>query len=353
LSRVESTSRPQTSIVVVNWNRKALLEQCLASLAAQTCSDFELILADNGSTDGSPDVLERFPLPATTLIRNRENLGYTPAVNQGLRAARGAFIALVNNDVVLDKNWLEEILRGFGQDSSVGMCACKILLAAPPDVIDKAGHLIYPDGQNYGRGHGERDQGQYDRVEESLFPDGAAAAYRAEVFQSAGLFDEDFFAYGDDADLGLRVRLCGWRCLYIPTAVAHHYHSATLGIYSPKKVFLVERNRIWLAAKLFPWRELLLLPFYSAIRYLYSAWALATRRGDVGQAAREGSMADLLAAFLKAQAAALWGLPRMLRKRAELGKRRRIRGKEFRRLLRQHALTAREVTLGKARRGAA
>lgn len=344
MSSVAKESVPSTSVVVVNWNRRALLEACLNSLVAQTNQDFELVVVDNGSTDGSLDALAQFPLPAATVIPNPANYGYTRAVNQGLRAARGRFLALVNNDVVLDSHWLEEMLGGFA-DPQVGMCAGKILLADSPGVIDKAGHLIYADGQNYGRGHGHADRGQYDRVEEVLFPDGAAALYRREVFDSAGLFDEDFFAYGDDADLGLRARLAGWRCLYIPSAVAYHHHSATLGPYSPEKIFLVERNRIWLATKLLPWPQLLLLPFHSARRYLYSFWALLTGQGDVGRSAQQNSAGAILWAVLRAQVGAAAGLPRMLGRRGEIHKRRRISPREFARLLRRHSISARQLTL--------
>lgn len=336
---------PAVSIVVVNWNRRTLLEACLGSLAAQSTLDFELVLVDNGSTDGSLEALARVALPATTVIRNPVNYGYTRGVNQGILGARGRFLALVNNDVVLDPRWLEEMLGGFA-DPEVGLCAGKILFADAPGTIDKAGHLLYADGQNYGRGHGEPDRGQYDRVEEVLFPDGAAALYRREVFESAGLFDEDFFAYGDDADLGLRARLTGWKCLYIPAARAWHQHSATLGPYSPEKIFLVERNRIWVAAKLLPWSQLLLLPFHSGKRYLFSFWALLTGRGDVGRSARASSAGALLWAVLRAQASAALGLARMLGKRRAIRQRRRISPREFARLLRQHSISARRLTLG-------
>ncbi len=266
----EATEGRGATFVIVNWNRRALLQQCLHSLEQQTRSDFDVVLVDNGSTDESLECLPQFPRLSIAVIRNAENRGFAPAVNQGIRQARGRFIALVNNDVVLDKRWLEEMLAGFRSDPRVGMCAAKILFADPPHLIDKVGHVIYADGQNYGRGHLEVDRGQYEQPEEVLCPDGAAAVYRAEVFESAGLFDEDFFAYGEDAELGLRAQLCGWKCLYVPTALAYHHRSSTLGEYAPEKIFLVERNRIWLALKLFPGRQLVQVPLYSALRFVCS-----------------------------------------------------------------------------------
>src|SRR4029077_18651180 len=149
-----------------------------------------------------------------------------------------------------------------------------------PRRIDKAGHLIYPDGQNRGRGSGELDAGQYDRIEEVLWPDGCAAMYRREMLDKIGGFDEDFFAYADDAELGLRARIAGWRCLYMPKAVVYHHHGSTLGRFAPERLFLIERNRIWLAAKLFPWRVLVLNPIYFLLRVAAGAYAAATRGGE-------------------------------------------------------------------------
>jgi GT2 family glycosyltransferase len=332
-------------MVIVNWNRRLFLEQCLRSVERQTCKDFELVLVDNGSTDGSPDCLEQFPGISATVIRNRENRGFASAANQGIKQARGRFIALINNDVVLGERWLEEMLGGMATNPQVGMCACKLLFANSPHLIDKAGHLMYADGQNYGRGHREVDHGQYDRAEEVLWPDGAAALYRTEVFESVGLFDEDFFAYGDDAELGLRAQIGGWRCWYVPSAVAYHHRSSTLGPYAPPKIFLVERNRIWLALKLFPRWQLALTPWHAFVRYSYALWSLAIGRGDAARAARQGSVWSVLGAVLRAQVAALRGIPKMLRKRRETHRRRRLSERELAHLLRRHSASARRLSL--------
>lgn len=336
---------PQVSIVIVNWNRKALMAECLRSLERQTFTDFELILVDNGSTDGSLDSLGTFRLPSITTICNPENYGFARAVNQGIKAARGRYIALVNNDAVLDRRWLEEMLGGISRDSRVGICGCKILFLDRPHVIDKVGHLISRDGQNYGRGHGTVDQGQYESVEEILCPDGAAAVFRAEVFESVGLLDEDFFAYTEDIDIGLRAQLGGWKCLYIPSAVVFHRQSATLGPYSPQKIFLVERNRICLVFKLFPWMQLIQVPLYSGLRYLYSLWSLVNGRGLLARAAQDGSAWAILWAVLRAQIAAVPRIPRMLAKRREIHARKRISTQEFTHLLRRYAISVRQLTV--------
>lgn len=122
-----------------------------------------------------------------------------------------------------------------------------------------------------------------DRIEEALWPDGCAAMYRRAMLEEIGGFDEDFFAYADDAELGLRARIAGWTCLYMPGAVVRHHRGATLGVFSPRRIELIERNRVFLAAKLFPWRLLLLNPFYFAARIAAGAWAALHGRGEIGR----------------------------------------------------------------------
>ncbi len=332
------SAMPQVSVIIPNWNRRDLLRACLRALYAQTFQDFEAIVVDNGSTDWSAEMaLAEFP--AVVLIRNAENRGFCAAVNQGIRQARGRYVALLNNDAEADPRWLEELLRGAAQAQDVGMCASKILFFDHRGVIDKVGHLIYPDGQNRGRGCGERDQGQYDRLEEVLLPDGCAALYDRRVFETAGLFDEDFFAYGDDAEMGLRARLAGWRCLYVPGAVVYHHHASTLGRFSADRLVLVERNRVWLAAKLFPWRLLLLNPFYCVARLAANAWAGLRGRGEAGRV----PLRTLMVCTVRAYVQALAGLPAMLRKRREVRRLRRISEREFLVLLRRFRIPLREL----------
>src|ERR1022692_1883948 len=273
---------PIVSVVIPHWNRRDLLRSCLHSLAIQTLADHEIVVVDNGSTDGSPEMVET-EFPNATVIRNQENRGFCAAVNQGILKSRGAYVALLNNDAEADPRWLEALVEGMQAGKHVGMCATKILFYDRRDVIDKVGHLIYPDGQNRGRGCGEIDRGQFDAVEEVLLPDGCAALYDARIFQTAGLFDEDFFAYADDAEMGLRARLAGWGCLYIPGAVVYHHHASTLGRFSAQRLVLVERNRMWLAAKLFPWPLLWLNPWYATLRWAANAWAALRGRGEAGQ----------------------------------------------------------------------
>lgn len=330
---------PLVSVVIVNWNGQDMIAGCLTSLAAQIFTDFEVIVVDNGSTDGSIALLNSSPVPIR-LIRNTENKGFCGANNQGIDSARGKYVALLNNDAEADPGWLAALVDAIGQgdEPPCGMVASKILLFDDRTRIDKVGHLIYPDGQNRGRGSGEIDSGQYDELEETLWPDGCAALYSADMLRQIGGFDEDFFAYADDAELGLRGRIAGWRAVYAPKAVVYHRGGTTLGRYSSRRLFLIERNRIWLVAKLFPLRLWPLTPYYFLRRSLAMALAHTDKQGEAFAATRQMGAWALIQCIAKANAAALWGLPRMIRKRSAISKFRKLSSGEIQALLRRYRI---------------
>jgi GT2 family glycosyltransferase len=327
------------SVVVVNWNRKELLRACLASLQRQSGVEFETIVVDNGSSDGSADMAEReFH---ARVIRNRHNHGFCAANNQGIGAASGEFVALLNNDAEAEPGWLAALLEACGSRPEVGMAASKVLVWEDPARIDKAGHLIFPDGQNRGRGSGALDRGQFDREEDVLWPDGCAAMYRKRMLDEIGGFDEDFFAYGDDAELGLRARIAGWHCVYTPRAIVRHHRGATLGKDSGWRLKLIERNRVLLAIKLFPWSLLLLNPFYYALRIAAGALIAQRGEGDTAHFPGIGGKLRIAGALLAGDLDALRLTPRMLRKRSAV--RRVLSSAEVRHLLFRHRLGLREV----------
>ncbi|HVT94273.1 MAG TPA: glycosyltransferase family 2 protein [Bryobacteraceae bacterium] len=337
------------SVIVVNWNRRDLLRSCLQSLSRQDIDHrFEVIVVDNGSSDGSAEMSENefqnekaFSL---TVIRNTANLGFCAANNQGIARSSAEFIALLNNDAEAEPGWLSALVGAFADRPDAGMAASKILVYEDPRRIDKVGHLIYLDGQNRGRGSGEFDRGQYDLGEEVLWPDGCAAMYRRAMLSEIGGFDEDFFAYADDAELGLRARIAGWHALYAPRAVVLHRRGETLGVRSARRIVLIERNRVLLAAKLFPWSLLWLNPFYFLARLTAGTWAAVRGRGEVGrQPGTRGKIAAALA-VLQGDLAALPLLPKMLRKRAGIRKIRRLTPREVRSLLLRHRIPLRQLT---------
>ena len=338
--------KPEISVIVVNLNRRELLGRCLASLWRQTFSNFEVVVVDNGSTDGSMEFLRAISDPRLRIVSLSSNKGFAGGSNAGITVAKGRYIATLNNDAEADQRWLEELAVGIESDESVGMCASKILFSNDRKRIDKAGHLIYRDGLNHGRGSGQPDRGQFDQREEVLFPDAAAALYRREMLEVIGLFDEYFFAYGDDADLGLRGRLAGWKCLYIPTAVVYHVHSATAGEFSPLKAFLIERNRICVAVKIFPFSLLLISPFFTAVRLAYHAYGSIFMIGSSGQYAAECSHTRLALMMLKAYWSGLKLFPEMWRSRRKIRRFARLTDRDFAALLRRHRISLRALTLG-------
>jgi len=313
-----SPGAPIVSVIIPSWNRRDLLAACLRGLFAQTGEPFEVIVVDNGSTDGSADSVAAEWGGRVRLIRNARNEGYARAVNQGIAASRGEFIATLNNDAVPDPGWLAALVEAAARDPRAGMVACKIVSFEDPRILDGTGLLIYPDGSSRARGRLEEDRGQYDGLAEALLPSGCAAVYRREMLDEVGLHDESFFAYCEDTDLGLRARLAGWTCAFAPGAVVRHHYSASSGHYSEMKAYLVERNRLWVAAKNFPPGRLLASPIYTLARYALQAWGALTGRGAAGRFARETSRGALLRTLLRAQVDGLRGLPRALRARREI-----------------------------------
>ena len=338
---------PAVSVVVVNWNRCNLLRACLRSLTRQRGVQFEVIVVDNGSTDGSCHMVKAEFLHGNlpvSLIENDRNMGYCAANNQGIAQARGQFIALLNNDAEADPGWLAALLGAFQGRDDVGMAASKILWWENRRVIDKVGHLIYLDGQNRGRGHGQLDAGQFDRREEVLWPDGCAAMYRRSMLAEIGDFDEDFFAYADDAELGLRARIAGWNCVYVPEAIVYHHHSATLGVESARRLELIERNRVLLVAKHFPWSLLCLNGVFYFARLAAGAWAALRGKGDTRHFPGWRGKWKLAITLLKADLSALRQLPKMFRKRRRFQAARKLSGWEVIRLLWRHRIPLRELT---------
>ncbi|MBC8492508.1 MAG: glycosyltransferase family 2 protein [Chloroflexi bacterium] len=291
------------SIITLNWNGKPYLEDCLSSVMARTYPDFEVVLVDNGSTDGSAEfVAQRFP--QVRIIRHDENLGFAAGNNTAIRATRSPYVAtFLNNDAQAEPTWLAELVEAMESDDQVGMCASKMLFAHRPEVIDSSG--LSPDvaGIAWNRRWGERDVDDDAGPTEVFGACAGAALYRHAMLGQIGLFDEDFFAYLEDADLAWRARLAGWKCLYVPSAVAYHVHSATGGVGSPFKNYLLGRNKIWTIVKNYPSPQLFCyLPLIVACDLAAVAYGLLVR-GDISPLrGRLAALGALPAAWQKRRA---------------------------------------------------
>jgi len=297
----QSTNLPLTSVIIPNWNGAHHLPTCLESLRRQTYPHFEVIVADNGSTDGSLDLLAR-DYPWVRVLPLGENRGFAGACNAGMRIAQGEFIVLLNNDTEADPRWLEEVVAAFERHPEAGIVASKMLLFDRRDTFHTAGDFYRLDGIPGNRGVWQRDEGQYDREEYVFSACGGSAAYRRAMLEQVGLLDEDFFYSCEDVDLAWRAQLAGWRCVYAPRAVVYHKLSATGG--GTTASFYDGRNFIYLLVKDYPgdlWRVHWRAVLRAQLRVTWEA--LRAWRGAAARARLRGQLAGLL------------GIPKMLRKR--------------------------------------
>ena len=254
-------------------------------------------MVDNASQDGSVEhIRSRFPW--ARIVENKVNLGSTGGNNSGIREAEGEFIVTLNNDTRVEKNFLER-LAGPMSDPSIGMCGSKMVY--PNGKINSTGLCLSRSGASWDRGASEEDRRQYDRQEEIFGACAGAALYRKKMLDEIGLFDEDFFIFMEDIDLTLRARCAGWRCIYVPEAIAHHLHGATAGVGSDLTVYYGNRNIMWLPAKNYPLPFLIIcLPWILSRNLMALAYYTLKGRGRV---------------VLKSKWDGLLGRPRMMAKR--------------------------------------
>ncbi len=223
--------RPAVSIVILNWNGIDLIDECLDSLSEQSYKNFEIILVDNGSTDGSSEYIAK-KYPNINLLPQRNNLGFSGGVNIGIKNARGKYIALLNNDAFVDPDWLMNLVNVLEDDPDVAICTSKILEQNKRNdkyKIDSTGDYYSIWGLPFPRGRGEWDKGQYDSKTNVFAASGGASIYQAKLFKEIGLFDEEFFAYYEDVDISFRARLAGHEIRYEPSAIVYHKIGATSG----------------------------------------------------------------------------------------------------------------------------
>jgi GT2 family glycosyltransferase len=300
---------PLASVVIPNWNGAHHLPVCLGALRAQTYPRVEVILVDNGSTDGSQMlVAEQFP--EVRLLALEHNLGLTGGNNAGFAAAQGEVLISLNNDTEADARFVEALVTALREHPEAGIAAAKMLLFDQRDILHSAGDGYGVDGIPFNRGVWEKDEGQYDQPGWIFGGCGGAVAYRRAMLDAVAprsttswsVFDETFFMYCEDVDLNWRSQLAGWRCWYAPQAIVYHKLSATGG--GPLASYYTGRNTLWVIAKDYPgsllrkyWRRVLGAQ-WNVTRDALRAW-----RGEAARARLRGQLAGLL------------GLPRMLRRR--------------------------------------
>jgi GT2 family glycosyltransferase len=270
------------SVIIPNWNGRNLLSDCLDSIRGQTFRDTEVIVVDNGSTDGSIEFIESF-FPEIRVVRLDTNYGFAIAANQGICHAVGDKIALLNNDTVAESTWLEELSKALDKFPDVGFCASKILNYWKPNIIDSAGDVL-DVASAHNRGQDREDQPDYDKNQYLFGACAGAAIYRRELLDKIGLFDQIFVSNFEDVDLSFRAQLAGFKCLYVPTAIVYHKRGETrkrihvyveLLSYRNKKILWLKNAPNRLLLKYLP--QFLFADVISFLRALYNSTGLAPK----------------------------------------------------------------------------
>lgn len=245
----------KVSIIIVNYNGKDLIASCLKALERQIFKNFEIILVDNGSSDDSMYEIQKFLrksliTPIVKLVPLNINRGFTGGNTEGIKYAKGEYIALLNNDTEPDDRWLEELVKAMDANPNVGICASKMIVYGT-DIIDTTGHIFSHFLKAFKRGEGEKCS-LYNEQDFVFGACGGAVLYRAEMLDIIGFYDEDFFLIHEDVDMDFRAQLHGWKVLYVPTAIVHHKVRSSIIHMSDIAVYYSLRNAEFVRIKNIP-----------------------------------------------------------------------------------------------------
>ncbi len=318
----QNISTPLISVIIVCWNSATHLPRCLESLQNQRQADFEVVIIDNGSSDRATENLhEKWTSLDFQIKRLDKNKGFAKANNVGARLARGKWLVLLNADAFPEPDWLENLLKAAEQNPGYSFFSSRQMQANAPELLDGAGDAYHVSGLAWRIGLGYPSR-QYGLDATELFsPCAAAAMYLREAFLEVGGFDEDFFSYFEDVDLGFRLQLRGYRCLYVPGAVVHHIGSATFGQSSDFAFYHAHRNLILTFVKNMPsamfWRY---LPAHFIANIIYLVYYTLRGRGRV---------------LWRAKYDALKKLPKFIRKRRQIQRNNRVTNSDLMRVM-QH-----------------
>ena len=324
---------PEISIIIANWNGKHFLNVCLRSLRNQIFRDFETILVDNGSSDGSVEFV-RAGFPEVRLLALDNNLGFTGGTLAGYQIAQGRLIVLLNNDTEAHPNWLAEIYQGSLTFPSAGSFASKMIYFDDRTRIENCGFMVSQAGTTAELGRDEIDGPDWAGPRAVFGACGGAAAYRRGMLDQIGFLDPDFFMIYEDVDLSFRAQLAGYDCVYLPKAIVYHRYRSTIKRQPALQVFYAQRNIEYVYCKNMPTGLLLRSAPY---RLLY----------EIGAAFYFTSMGAGIS-FFRAKLSALKMLPSMLRKRKAIQKRRMRRNDELLQMLRRNSLRSKYTKVAAA-----
>src|SRR3989344_669445 len=320
--------KTETAVIIVNWNGKHLLKDCLPSLAAQSYKNFSVIIVDNASTDGTAEFLRK-EFSWVELISLERNTGFTGGNNAGyefaLRNKNIKYISTLNNDTVVHKEWLSSLVKGMKANPLLGSCSSKVIFLHEKDKIDTAGIVIYKDGNAMSRAHKHHPDSEK-RSADIFGASAVAALWRRKALEKAGFLDERYFMYQEEVDLGWRVRFAGYSSRFIPKAIVYHAHSASSKSFSPLKAYYSERNRILTAVKDFPLTYLLASPYWAFRRYLSLLRGARAGKGAAGKFLEKSSPSSMAWILLKAWSAGILMVPLMIPARWRIQRMRRKNG---------------------------
>jgi GT2 family glycosyltransferase len=344
----------ETAIIIVNWNSKNLLKDCLDSLQNQTNKDFRIIIVDNGSTDESV-YFAKANYPEIELIELLENTGFAKANNIGIERAfkneEVRYILALNNDAKLESNFIQKITECAKNHSGFGSIQPKVL-NFDGTKIDCAGILVSFEMSAQNRGYGEIDKGQYEKEEEIFGSSACTALYSREALEKSKLpennyFDGDYFAYYEDVDLAWRMRLFGLKSYYCPKARVFHIHSATGVKYSPFKKFYLHRNQYYNIIKDLPLGMALKAIFFMPVRYVLVLHSLLIKKGSVAKTyPGSGKSLNIVRSISKGWLKIIKNLPSLVRKRKIIQKQKTVSNQEIKKWLKIYQADFKKIIYG-------
>ena len=320
----------KNAIIIVNYNRKELLEKCLASLEGMSSTDYTAFVADNGSEDGSIEMV-REKFASVELIEMGYNSGFCKANNVGITQAIEAGyenIIFLNNDTEVDEHFLAELVRAADKEKNIDMVAPKILMHADRNIIDSAGIIVTPDGMALNRCVDRESDCTCARDACEVFcPTGAAALYSArlleDIKQDDMYFDEDFAYYFEDLDMGWRARLRGWKCHYTPHSIVYHHKNATSGGYSKFIAFHTNRNLFYNIIKNYSFPYICKAIFLALYKYPYLAVLAFNKKGVVSKFNKNIPFTELFTVTVRGWKDVIINLPKFCKKRRYIQKRKK------------------------------
>lgn len=344
----------ELAVIIVNWNGKNLLKDCLGSLQNQTNKDFRIILVDNGSQDESVSFVKE-NYPEIEIIELSENTGFAKANNVGIKKALEdeniRYILALNNDTKLEADFIQKIIECAKSHPGFGSIQPKVF-NFDGTKIDCVGILVSFEMSAQNKGYGDEDKGQFEKSEEIFGVSASAALYSREALEKIKLpgenyFDEDYFAYYEDVDLAWRIRLVGFKSYYCPKAKVFHIHSATGVKFSPFKKFYLHRNQYYNIIKNLPFGMMVKAILFMPVRYLLVLHSMLMKKGTVAKTYQgSGKSLNIAKSISKGWLEVIQNLSSLLKKRKIIQKNKAVKNGEIKKWMKIYQADFKKIIYG-------